>query len=354
MATQQAQLEHLFRLLDAARTTTSLSLAGLVIIAYDHVLTFADEIEHIWKSRLSPANVFYSLALIPKAPLQIRYFTLVTMIINVVFIVQVEDSGSDKVTLMSNSYLGSHLTNSLVSVLNFQSASSTLVVVSADIVLAIRVWILYCRSQTLAWILFPILVAEMIAMLIVGYFSIQPLRHFVHAGSLVHGCYSLEVPRLLTYFSLPLLIVACIMFTLTIYKCGRTIHALGFGRTPLLEMFLRDGVFWFLATLLCCIFDFVVWSRGPPELARLPIIFTTGLLSVVGTRVLMNIKTAIAGSTDPSGRRIVESTMLHSGSRTITPFERMPARRLGQEPSGQATPWYLDSVVPTPATYPEW
>ncbi|KAJ7068844.1 hypothetical protein C8F01DRAFT_1119494 [Mycena amicta] len=80
---QAAQLEQLFRLLAAARTTTSLSIAGLVLIIYDHILTFADEVEHVWKTRFSPANLFY---------IWIRYFTLITMIINVVFLLEVEDS----------------------------------------------------------------------------------------------------------------------------------------------------------------------------------------------------------------------------------------------------------------------
>ncbi|KAJ7054985.1 hypothetical protein C8F01DRAFT_467376 [Mycena amicta] len=151
------------------------------------------------------------------------------------------------------------------STLHFQSATSTLVIVSADIVLAIRVSILYRKSHNPSWILFPLVCAEMICMLIVGYLSIRPLRDFVHVGSLVHGCYSMEVPRLLTYYSLPLLVVASIMFILTMYKCGTTIHALGFERTPLLELFLRDGVFcFFLAMLLCCITDIniVIWSPG--------------------------------------------------------------------------------------------
>jgi hypothetical protein len=37
------------------------------------------------------------------------------------------------------------------------------------------------------------------------------------------------------------------MFLMTLRKCGATILSMGPGRTPVIALFLRDGVFWFLA-----------------------------------------------------------------------------------------------------------
>ncbi|KAJ7054986.1 hypothetical protein C8F01DRAFT_1373927 [Mycena amicta] len=304
MASQQAQLQELFVLLADARTTAGLggtSPRTSIAIKSDLISSrIADPhpVKRIWKTRLSLLNVLY---------VWIRYFTLISVIVDVRFLVslQVSDKG--------------------------ELVTSTIIVISTDVVLAARVWILYGRSRKLLVVLMVLVTLEFITAVIVGVFTILPLKEFVHVGDLLHGCYSTTVPRLYTFYAVPLLIIAFMMFILTLYKCGLTIMALRPVRTPLLSMFLRDGVFWFLGVVLCCLVDFVIWSHARPSLARTPSLFNTALVSVIGTRVIMNLKNAIELAWDGK-----TTTVPHSF------VEGIPASRRGH---WQSEPWYLRATT---------
>ncbi|KAJ7068845.1 hypothetical protein C8F01DRAFT_1365116 [Mycena amicta] len=321
MASQQAQLQELFVLLADARTTVGLGgtrIANphhLEYCSFDHICTFEDEVKRIWKTRLSLLNVLY---------VWIRYFTLISVIVDVRFLVSLQVSDKSTVPLIppALSAVNIHFTRG-------ELVTSTITVISTDVVLAARVWILYKRSRKLLVVLMVLLTLELITAFIVGVFTILPLKEFVHVGDLLRGCYSTTVPRLYTFYSVPLLSIAFIMFILTLYKCGLTIMALRPVRTPLLSMFLRDGVFWFLGVVLCCLVDFVIWSHARPSLARTPSLFTTALVSVIGTRVIMNLKNAIE---IPWNGKTTTVTVPHSFA------EGTPARRHGH---WQSEPWYL-------------
>ncbi|KAJ7682252.1 hypothetical protein DFH06DRAFT_290824 [Mycena polygramma] len=114
------------------------------------------------------------------------------------------------------------------------------------------------------------------------------------------------------------------MFFMTLHKCGATIVSLGPGRTPVITLFLRDGVFWFLALVLVSVVEIVLWEKGRPSLAQIPVVPATALIAVIGARVILNIK-YIASST------AVTSTTYDSHHISV---------RRAQGPGGQV-PWYL-------------
>ncbi|KAF7306454.1 Ribosomal-protein-alanine acetyltransferase [Mycena indigotica] len=350
-AAQEALLKQLFVLLEDARTTAAISLAGLTIIVFDHISTFADEVELIWKTRLSLINIFY---------VWIRYFTLVTLTANVVFLLTPQTQQSlvvSTVHIIGTTVADLSGLKSCQRMLFGEMATSTVTIISTDLVLVARVWILYSKPKGLLIALLTLVSLEAISMSIVGYFTIRPLREFVHAGSHLTGCYSLgmviqvsvgpksrspEVPRLFTYYSLPVLIIAVIMFLMTLYKCGTNYLAMGsLQRMPLFSMFLRDGVLWFLFLLADCVSEFVIWSRARPTLAQTPVIFPTAIISVIGTRVIMNIKHAL-NDTDFGSSSYGTSLTLPTGLETSTGTgsgsysDRRPSKR-----SADNSPWYL-------------
>ncbi|KAJ7462141.1 hypothetical protein FB451DRAFT_1496661 [Mycena latifolia] len=178
----------------------------------------------------------------------------------------------------------------------------------------------------------PLIAAELVTMIIVGVYTIKPLEHYLHIGyraflPILGGCYSLTVPRLFTFYAVPPFVTAFIMFVMTAYKCGVTLLALGPGRTPVITLFLRDGVFWFLALLLVSIVEIILWDKARPTLAQIPVIPATGLIAVIGARVILNIK-YVASSVD-----------VDTGS-TVTEFHTMPTRRA---PTARV-PWYLKTA----------
>lgn len=77
---------------------------------------------------------------------------------------------------------------------------------------------------------------------------------------------------------------------MTLYKCGITLLTLGPGRTPVIALFLRDGVFWFLALVrklsipqlsarpnnvrkVVSIVEIVLWDKARPTLAQIPVVY---------------------------------------------------------------------------------
>ncbi|KAJ7682251.1 hypothetical protein DFH06DRAFT_290830 [Mycena polygramma] len=142
--------QELFGLLADARMTNSLAVAGLVVVIVEHIANFRDEVELVWKARLSISSVFY---------IWIRYFTLFILSIDVSFMLQPQTSDR----LCQLFFFG-------------QMATSTIIIISADLILVLRVWILYGRTRRLLYFMVPLIAAEMIAMIVVGVFTISALE----------------------------------------------------------------------------------------------------------------------------------------------------------------------------------
>ncbi|KAJ7145155.1 hypothetical protein C8R43DRAFT_1013015 [Mycena crocata] len=127
-------------------------------------------------------------------------------------------------------------------------------------------------------------------MITVAVFTILPLKEYFHIGPTILGCYSLHVPRYFTFYAVPITVTSFTMFIMTLYKCGRTMFDNRVVHMPLFTLFLRDGVFWFLAIFAISIAELIVWARGRPGLAQAMVAPATVCNAVIGTRILLNLK----------------------------------------------------------------
>ncbi|KAJ7476211.1 hypothetical protein FB451DRAFT_1246181 [Mycena latifolia] len=237
--------------------------------------TFKDELQLIWKGPLRISNAIY-----------MRYSTLIT-------VVQVK---SDDVGLPRNSFLLA------------EAVTASVIVATADLILVLRVWILYGRPRKLLYFLLPLITGTLALM--VAVFTILPLR---------------DVPRYLTYYAVAPAVTTFTMFGMTLYKCGRTLLDNRAVRMPIITLFLRDGVFWFLAIFAISMAELLVWARGRPGLAQA----TIKLVSAIGTRILLNLKRLAAGG---------------SAANTTAPTLEMETRALGTAGGAvefSSQPWYL-------------
>ncbi|KAJ7777322.1 hypothetical protein B0H16DRAFT_1879405 [Mycena metata] len=306
----ELELEHeILQLIADARTTNCLALAGLSVVIYEHLANFPDEFNIMWKSRLSLSNVFY---------IWIRYFTLVALSVDVSFMLRTE--WSDR---------------SCQRFFYTETATSAIITVSADMILIFRVWILYGRSKRLRYLFLALITAELIAMFTIGIYTVKQLVQYVHIGSILGGCYSLEVPRLFTYYNVPFFIVAVTMFSMTLYNCGSTLMTLGLGNTPMISLFMRDGLFWFLALLMLSIVELILWARARPTLAQIPAVPGTACVAVIAARVLLNIK-QLASQTAKGGTSM--PTM-----QSETEMDSIPARVRGGHT--ERVPWFLKTDI---------
>ncbi|KAJ6560338.1 hypothetical protein B0H19DRAFT_1147298 [Mycena capillaripes] len=300
MSTPQ-ELEEVFGLLTDVRTTNSLAVASLTLVIIEHIATFKEEVNLVWKTRRSPSSIFY----VRVSALFISSRTFLSDLDPLFhsfcfdwrrhFHADAGKVGPSVSRWQMNIGRGLRWRR-CHSFFYAQMVTSAIIIVSTDIVLVLRVWILYSRSRRLLYFLVPLIVVEMISLITVGTSAIKSLDHYLHIGPILAGCYALgsQVPRLFTFYTIPPFVTAFIMFSMTLYKCGVAILDMGPRNTPLSSMFLRDGVFWFLALILVSIEVVIIWTKARPTLAQIPVIHSTGLIAVIGARVVLNIKHVVS------------------------------------------------------------
>jgi len=83
------------------------------------------------------------------------------------------------------------------------------------------------------------------------------------------------------------------MFVMTLHKCGFAIYNQMASEMPVIRLFARDGIVWFIAVLLITCTDIIIWTAGRPTLAEVNIVMSCALYSIIASRVLLNIKTTL-------------------------------------------------------------
>ncbi|KAJ7463874.1 hypothetical protein B0H11DRAFT_2240819 [Mycena galericulata] len=190
-----------------------------------------------------------------------------------------------------------------------QGTGATIIVGTVDIILLLRVWILYERSTRLMYTLLAMIIAEVTTMLSITTCAVNGLNEYVHVGFIV-GCYasqgldrafdlnskltswtiSTEVPRYFSIFPVPSLIVSFSMFCLTVHNCQRRIAvSRPYHTHSIVVVFLRDGVLWFLAVVVVNPPQIFMWAFGRASLIQLLMMPSFAAYSVVGARVLLNM-----------------------------------------------------------------
>jgi len=247
-----------------ARTTNSMILGALSLVAYDHLITFEDEVESMWKSRIHTTNVIY---------LWNRYFTLIALLVDT--------------SVMLSPYKSNA---ACIRYFNTEAVSSTLILATVDFILVLRVWLLYEKARWLLYALVPMIGLEILTMALVSHYTIYTTKVFWPLSWPLTGCYPLGlVPRYFTFYSLPVLVVSMTMFVLTVYKCGKTLLNHGRAQMPIYNLFLRDGVFWFVAIFITFLPEVIIWAAARQSLAELMIAPGLAVTSIIGSRVLLNI-----------------------------------------------------------------
>ncbi|KAJ7707400.1 hypothetical protein B0H17DRAFT_1325257 [Mycena rosella] len=259
MSTPSELEAELFQLIADTQTTNYLVAAALTLAAFELIANFNDELELVWKGPLRVSNAIY---------IWMRYCTIV-IVGQVSLLSNCAIDSLDTVRITSNFRLREVKSDhSCRSFLLAEAIACSFILVTADLILVLRVWILYGRQKKLLYFLLSLITVELIAMIITAAFAILPLRGYFHIGRTILGCYSLEVPRYLAFYAAPTAVMTFIMFGMTLYKCGRTLLDNRAVRMPIITLFLRDGVFWFLAIFAISLADLLVWAHGRAGLAQ--------------------------------------------------------------------------------------
>ncbi|KAJ7917163.1 hypothetical protein B0H13DRAFT_2443981 [Mycena leptocephala] len=179
--------------------------------------------------------------------------------------------------------------------LQVQGTSATIIIGIVDIILLLRIWILYERARRTLYVLLAMIIVEIAIMICITTLTVNNLTEFVHVG-FINGCYSPDVPRYFAAYPIPSLIVSCSMFLLTVRICARRIAASRpYNTQSIIVVFLRDGVLWFLVVALINPPQIALWAWGRPSLIQVLMMPALAGYSVIGARVLLNMMEIAAG-----------------------------------------------------------
>ncbi|KAH8833402.1 hypothetical protein DL96DRAFT_1705398 [Flagelloscypha sp. PMI_526] len=276
------ELQTLLVLIENVQIIDWFAVGSVALLVYDYFLTFGDEVELMWKGRFALpkliflwVNLLYSYEDTLMTSLKNRYFTIAVTCFMVFFVLL-------KPTLQPDIV---------------ETGVSTLIIGTVDLVLMLRVWVLYGGGKAILAVFLLLLTAEIACMVVIQYFAVAQFKTFLHLGPVLPGCYAMEnPPSYLPLMLVPPLVVSVIMCCLTLFRCRHRLALFfGFGRPnarsePVTELFLRDGTFWFIAVFAVDFAQLMIWCFGHPTLFSLLIIPSIVIYTILSSHALLNIK----------------------------------------------------------------
>lgn len=225
---------------------------------------FADEVEYIWHGRISFVTYLYAWS---------RYFPLIAQIVNLVFMeIAQSPSAHDHTCLMG------FIT---------KAVTAQIATTCVELILLVRVHALYNRSRK-SGILLGLVFITGFALEVTS--DIRVIKSVIDSPNNI--CMPPPYERLaLALFAAGVGLVQSTLLFMTVSKVilGRK---LGWGRTPLVSLMLRDGVIVFalLIVVVTLIITFEIAQNM--EVLKWNAIFSwyVSLLSIVGCRVIMNMR----------------------------------------------------------------
>ncbi|KDN37173.1 hypothetical protein RSAG8_10305, partial [Rhizoctonia solani AG-8 WAC10335] len=256
-----------------------LAIAGFCILIYDHILTFPQEVELIWKQQRSWVSVLFVLN---------RYIT------PLVLIVDIYDKGG----------LADFLPQSFCVNWYFAEAAWNLVAFGIiHALVALRVHAIWGRPRWLSITLSVLFLIYVVATATIAFKFQFEYAHTVAYNSLFRLCFAAVSPYLWACW-LPALIFEFVVFVLTVIKAVE--HSKRKVNTPVIHVLYRDGIIYFIIITLCSTFNMMVWLLAPPTLVALSKYFVLCVVPTMSARLVLNLR----------GSRSEDLMPTHSGGTT--------------------------------------
>lgn len=294
-----------------AHVSRCTSYAGVCVLAYDHLLTFSEEVRLIWKR---PKSIVSYLFLIN------RYVTPLILAVDVYDkggLTEKLNGNFCKIWFVAEGYM------------NF------LLLAAVHALMVMRVGALYGNRRHVQYFLcttYALYFLATFSILTPGMF--QAVKTFYPEDKFLHVCWG----KLTDYFWLtwvPALILESLVFALTAFKAWT--HVQESMHVPIARTLYRDGFQYFIVILLCSLFPLLVWTKAPSTLDAMPKYAGMAIVNVMAFRLVLNLRRhSIDGTTMPTLEvyEMPNSTSGKSGQpygvRHTQTIGSDPVRRLGK------------------------
>ncbi|KAH7919945.1 hypothetical protein BV22DRAFT_836506 [Leucogyrophana mollusca] len=272
------------------RITRICQLSSAIIIIYDHLITFNQEVEFIWKRPWSLATVIYLI---------VRYV------------------GDGLGLLDAAAFLSESPSQEVRQVfLHLQGWPSAVLDWLMQIILQMRIYALYQRSNKVLSFTALGYLAEIIAMsTILGIAN----AHIVAINEPIPGigiCSATNIPASFYRFWLPIIAFEGTLCLLALWVGIRDLvsgyRAQGINGVNVLEVLVKDSVFYFLCLVLACVVNAAMWQTLGESWLEVPEGFSIAAKVVIGCRLILNLPKMFAQrSLQPRVEYISMSTHSH-------------------------------------------
>ncbi|KAG8934006.1 hypothetical protein FRC02_010743, partial [Tulasnella sp. 418] len=240
------------------------AVAGFVVMIYDHLTTFSDEVELIW---MKPINTVSMIFLIN------RYGVPIALAIDLY------DKGG----------LAKHSSHAFcVAWMWAESYAQILFHAGTHALVALRVRALWGRGQFFDWFLGVSFVAYLSATIIIATIGNVPLSGEMYFSEVFHMCFADSLAHFFFWVWIPALLFEGVLFALTM------IRAIQYHKRnmvmPVTRILYRDGILYFQVIAVCTIFNIVAWTALPQTLVVLAKYFSFSVVTTMGSKLVLNLR----------------------------------------------------------------
>jgi len=174
---------------------------------------------------------------------------------------------------------------------SFLAAAGTTEIIIVHLILAIRVWSLYARSRLIGAFLLISLLGTAAGEIYVDLVLIPNFTRIVN-GANTYACFP-DGTKDTSLFFVPVLIFEVIVLILVIFQAvnrWRSEVQTGIGSSSLFTTLVRDSVGYFFVILVVYIVNAVTWVIFPTALKFLLQGYSLAAVSIMGTRLLLNLR----------------------------------------------------------------
>ncbi|GAB1520962.1 hypothetical protein RhiTH_004051 [Rhizoctonia solani] len=231
-------------------------LASFVFMIYDHMITFAEEVDRVWQREWTGATWLFFLN---------RYLTELQFIVNLHFMIHIGLARCEDF-------------------IPFPGASTLISIAIAEIILILRTYALYQRNP---WILVLLGVFWVGQVIVMGTVMRHPTRLRLPEGFV--GCIQGGEGSYVGAFWLAPLATDSLVFLLTVFKSLGYIYKTK-CRVPLIHVILRDGILYFAIILFANLLNCFLYYLAPPSIKVIGASFSQIITVVMISRLQLNLR----------------------------------------------------------------
>jgi len=265
------------------------------MLVYDHFLTFSQEVERIWKQRISVASFLFLFN---------RYGTPIQFII------------------LLDAFHDPHWTKKVCNkFVIFEGAATVTLMSVGQLIMILRVFAVYERNRYI----FAFLITLWFLQVVISAVGLHT-GFAVPLPTGLTGCILTGKSALFPSLWIAPLITDSAIFFLTIYRTKRYLRFYHKSASPTITVLIRDGALYFLLIFLANLMNTLIYFLAEPDLKAIGASFSQLLTSTMISRLVLNLRSASSSHTrhtsDKSQQYRTGITFVHSS-----------------HPSGQSTPY---------------